>query len=324
MPGPKNKASGLKKKGKLVPRMATPSIATNEDTTFGPTTAPVRYTDEYILQIQEAAKREFEGGGDQATALHAFWEIAFELGKLAGREEGFKEGKNKAEVEKRQTAYEDGKRHGFQDGYESARDDAFAKMAMTTNMGTQTDTPLPATCTCVDVGIGLDAVGTPATATVYTQESIGTQTVVDNSTSTASTHFSWADDAAEIPIASPLPLQQAPRDFSALRSGSRKPFSTLQRRYHRSRGVQRTCQPFRPFPMQRTYGTPPIRNSPPLVTHYHPSGIKPGKSAITIPIRSSTRPIQPALQLDWDQDPRLCELGRVLGTLGWVRRCQFV
>ena len=173
------------------------------------------------------------------------------------------------------------------------------------------------TRTFVDMEIGPDVIVTPMANTTHTHESLSMQMTIDNSPPTISTQFSWADDAASIPITSLLLQKQTSRDFSALRSDSTKPFSTLQHRYQWSRGIQRTHQRARMFPVQQTYNSWP-RKSPPLVTHYHLSGARPGRPAITTPIHSVS-----VSHLDWDQDPRLRELGRVLGTLGWVRQAQF-
>jgi hypothetical protein len=181
---------------------------------------------------------------------------------------------------------------------------------------------MSATRTFVDVEIGPDVTTTPVTATTCTHESIVTQTAIDNSLSMeppTSTQFSWAEDAASIPIMSPLTQTPATRDFSALQSESAKPFCTLQHCYHQSRGRPRTRRQFYTFPIHRNYLIQQPQH-PPLITCYHPSG----KPAMTTPIRSpSQMPIKTVSQLDWDQDPRLRELGRVLGTLGWVRQGQF-
>jgi hypothetical protein len=177
------------------------------------------------------------------------------------------------------------------------------------------------------IGIGSDIVQEPDEATPRKHGSIGTQTTVDELLPTKPLMpmpFSWAEDAASIPIVSSLKPTLAPRDFSALQSKSKKPFDTLQRRHYRSQGLRRTRQHARTFSIQRTYGTPRPCNGSPLVTRYHPSGIRPDKPTVMIPIGSpSPTQCKSISQLDWDQDPRLHELARVLGTLGWVRQTQF-
>jgi hypothetical protein len=135
--------------------------------------------------------------------------------------------------------------------------------------------------------------------------------------------FSWAEDATLIPIVSTLTPTLAPHDFSALQSKSTKPFNTLQQHHYHSQGFRRTRQYVRTFLIQRTYGTPRPCNGPPLVTRYHPSGIRPDKPTVMIPIGSPSPTCKSISQLDWDQDPCLHELARVLGILGWVRQTQF-
>jgi hypothetical protein len=62
--------------------------------------------------------------------------------------------------------------------------------------------------------------------------------------------------------------------------------------------------------------------SPRVITHRHPAGITPGKPIIRV--SASAMPYHAPLltsfpMLDWDQDPRLLDLGKVLRSLGWVR-----
>jgi hypothetical protein len=133
----------------------------------------------------------------------------------------------------------------------------------------------------------------------------------------------WAEDAATLPICpshSATPLS-TPRDFSVLCTGSPQPFASLQRRRRRSpRSATSSLQNHSPRhsicrPQQKsgidfraTQRTPPSYSYPP--------------QSISIPVPTSFPPsVRPAVQfpLDWDQDPRLRDLGQVLAALGWVR-----
>ncbi|KAF8965651.1 hypothetical protein BDZ97DRAFT_1811669 [Flammula alnicola] len=116
---------------------------------------------------------------------------------------------------------------------------------------------------------------------------------------------SWADDSNSIPI---IQLIKPPRDLSCLRS-ERKPFSTIR---HRNRRCYRTARrvPIPPvhFPVPRTCTSRSIYPITPRYPHLHPSTPAP---------QPKTAPFLPPA-LDWDCDPRLSELSRVLQTLGWV------
>jgi hypothetical protein len=354
MPGPSNN----KKKASKKPATAL-CTATNipMDCT---TDVPVNIStceDAYLV-----AADAFLHAADQTKALRMLWEMAYGLGDLNGLEEGkekgleegrklgLDEGRNLGLEEGRKLGIEEGKRYymegdltrafnrgirqgkadeknrwveaGHREQDKCARDScSFASIGVGPDATS-------ATRTFVDIGIGPDVESITRTfvdveigpgitgTTTNTHELIGMQKTVDKSLAT-STRFSWADDAASIPIISSSMPTLASRDFSALRSQSKTPFGTLQRRYQRSRGIRRTRQYFRTLPAQRTY-SPWLQHNPPPITCYHPSGIRPGRHAITTPIHSVS-----TSHLDWDQDPRLHELGRVLGTLGWVRQDQF-
>src|SRR5882757_2987739 len=108
---------------------------------------------------------------------------------------------------------------------------------------------------------------------------------------TPPTPFNWADDASSLPILSSRP---PPRDLSILRSPFSKPFSSLQHRNKRSRYP--FLQPFQNFKSSST----------PCQTFSRHSFPAP---------RFSSSPIM----LNWDQDPRLSELSRVLKALGWIQ-----
>ncbi|KAJ7763746.1 hypothetical protein B0H16DRAFT_1527123 [Mycena metata] len=108
--------------------------------------------------------------------------------------------------------------------------------------------------------------------------------------------FRWADEShasLPLPAASPPPS----RDFSALRSDTvPAPFSTLQHRAHRK---HKLTQPPRSSTRHSTY----VRRHP-----ASPWSIF--RSADSQSSRGA---------LDWEHDPRLSELSRVLRSMGWAR-----
>ncbi|KDR66397.1 hypothetical protein GALMADRAFT_147985 [Galerina marginata CBS 339.88] len=112
--------------------------------------------------------------------------------------------------------------------------------------------------------------------------------------------LSWADDSASLPI---IPLIKTPRDLSGLRSNN-KPFGTIR---HRNR---------RHLENSRRRSTPPVHVPSSNTNRYIP------RSSQRYPHLSPPLPhpnVTPFLPpvLDWDGDPRLFELSRVLRSLGW-------
>ncbi|KAJ7148972.1 hypothetical protein C8R43DRAFT_1128736 [Mycena crocata] len=151
------------------------------------------------------------------------------------------------------------------------------------------------------------------------------QAVVTPSVAAVSAPISldWAEDAANLPIHLPHSATPPPaaRDFSALITGSPKPFASLQRRRRRA-----------PRPVNAPLQNPPLRHS------IHPpqkkSGIHRSVTRRTPPSHSHLPPFIPSpastsflppdgpaapFPLDWDQDPRLRDLARALTALGWVK-----
>jgi hypothetical protein len=327
MPGPGNNKKKASKKPMAIVHKATAASA--ESTTDVPA------NDFTCEKAYLAAVNAYHHATDKVKALRMLWEMAFGLGTL----EGFEEGKERGSEEGRKFGLDEGRKLGLDEGMklglEEGKRRSEGDFTKAFNQGTRQGKADErkqwveaghcdqGICTrnsssFVSIGVGPDVIRMPVVATVRTHESIGIQTAVDKSLSTeksASTQFDWADDAASIPIISPLPQAQALRDFSALRSESTKPFGTLQRRYQRSQGIRRTRQRHT-YPIQRTY-TP--QHSLPFITRYHPFGIRTGKPAITIPICSTPANTEPRC-LDWDRDPQLRDLGLILQTLGWVRQ----
>jgi hypothetical protein len=119
--------------------------------------------------------------------------------------------------------------------------------------------------------------------------------------STLSPRFVWADEPL-IPIAS---ATKTPRDLSVLSSGSQKPFSTLQRRRKRKRATH------------QIQATNPCSHQNPFTTVYTTSTQPTAYSAQHCP--ETTQPSSSRPCLDWDRDPCLVGLRRILEVLGWSR-----
>ncbi|KAJ7120477.1 hypothetical protein C8R43DRAFT_959921 [Mycena crocata] len=96
-----------------------------------------------------------------------------------------------------------------------------------------------------------------------------------------------------VPALSSTPI---PRDFSSLRTGSQRPFGTLQRRVARSRRKTQ-CKP-----------------APSPTTRRHPHDSSPVNPVPAPPKRRAHATLRRDV-LDWDQDPLLSDLGRALGAL---------
>jgi hypothetical protein len=113
-----------------------------------------------------------------------------------------------------------------------------------------------------------------------------------------STCFSWAEDAVELPLLSMAPTKQL-RDISGLRSPSKNPFSSLQRR----RKISNKKRPrfINSMPQYCCFQVFPCSHS--HFQRYHHHSEPPASTS-----------------LNWDQDPRLADLSNALQALGWVRR----
>ncbi|KAJ7286990.1 hypothetical protein C8J57DRAFT_1282461 [Mycena rebaudengoi] len=109
-------------------------------------------------------------------------------------------------------------------------------------------------------------------------------------------------------ICSPSTSPPSPRDFSALRSGTSRPFGSLQRRSRRAPRSLRTRQ----------------SGQRPFVLHIHTRHDDLFQRAAPRSKRDSYAPFSPSTPvlsqlLDWDRDPRLRGLSRALTALGWCR-----
>ena len=111
--------------------------------------------------------------------------------------------------------------------------------------------------------------------------------------------FKWADDVESVPMTSKTPTK-CTRDFSALRSSTKNPFSSL----HRRRRNRKHPRHFINFWSKSNchHSIPNCHHSP---TAYYP------------PPHHLPQP--PLVSLDWDKDPRLADLSNALHALGWVR-----
>jgi hypothetical protein len=119
-----------------------------------------------------------------------------------------------------------------------------------------------------------------------------------------SRHFDWAEDAESLPIAFQSP---PPRDLSVLRSDTPRPFDSIQRQARRRNQVRNP--PIHSFVRRGQ----PVWTAGPIITRKHPFGLGPGRPTIPSPVFQ-----EPPPKLDWDSDPRLADLNRVLRALGWA------
>ncbi|KDR77740.1 hypothetical protein GALMADRAFT_245846 [Galerina marginata CBS 339.88] len=137
--------------------------------------------------------------------------------------------------------------------------------------------------------------------------------------------FLWSDEPSDIPLLPqppPTPLSPsettAPfpaRDFSELRSGA-NPWRTL--RHRNGRDHRLSTRPF--IQPRRQYFQPPYTsNYVSNIPHAHTPCPYAHVPHPPYPSLSHPSPPDPPPPLDWDVDPRLLELSRVLKTLGWVR-----
>ncbi|KAJ7656436.1 hypothetical protein DFH06DRAFT_1199524 [Mycena polygramma] len=108
-----------------------------------------------------------------------------------------------------------------------------------------------------------------------------------------------------------------PRDFSGLRTACARPFASLQRRHRRA---NRTPTLASRFPR----GACALLKHQTVVLKFYETRPNTRRAQHPIPTPTS-RPPPPAPtfdrapRLDWDRDPRLCDLSRALTALGWVR-----
>uniref|UniRef100_A0A0W0FDK1 Essential protein Yae1 N-terminal domain-containing protein n=1 Tax=Moniliophthora roreri TaxID=221103 RepID=A0A0W0FDK1_MONRR len=229
-----------------------------------------------------------------------------------GRSAGFAEGSRALRVEAEQELHY--KRHTYyKEGFEAGTKarPAGASVAVDTS-----DLILPTFHTSCSTQTAMDIPSYTSSSTQTTSKTLTPSSSSDLSPSS----LNWAEEADTIPPAVLIPCSSPPpRNFTVLRSSqSMSPFSSLQRRTARSvRSDKRTLHRRSAAPLY-TYATHPF------ISRRHPHGIGPGKPVHTF---SHSRPphfssvVSGSLPpLDWDGDPRLTQLGRILGDLGWVRR----
>lgn len=243
-------------------------------------------------------KSEYERGRDEGLAV----------GISKGRATGYEEARLAAIEEghwRESAAYRKGHRAGWEAGKEkgiSMEKDCWMQAGHTRegqclaqhsehgDMAVQTDT-LPET-TRTSMGVQAD----PAISVSTTPQL------------TTTAPFKWADDADSIPIQSSDSLRTIlkpplPRDFSALRSGTAKPFGSLQRRYH-ARSQHRTGSYF------RRQSPPFSRNQTTRTDAYHYDS-KPF-------IQDSSLPSPQQPDSSWTKDPSCLDmLAQALHSLGW-------
>lgn len=123
----------------------------------------------------------------------------------------------------------------------------------------------------------------------------------------APSRLNWAEDAESLPIRSGGTV----RDLSCLSTGCKRPFDSIRRQARRR-------QTWNPLPTAFVRCGRPVWTTGPIVTHRHPFGLGSGKPIVSIP---SPVPQESPPKLDWDSDPRLVDLSRVLRALGWAPMC---
>ncbi|KAJ7851172.1 hypothetical protein B0H14DRAFT_3662545 [Mycena olivaceomarginata] len=217
------------------------------------------------------------------THAASLWQCALDIGFSAGRYLAMqavrKEGEALGFEKGKAEGLSEGKRLGFVAGREFGEKQATKLNAPTAELS---PSPHPSP-TSVDISVQTDA---PPIAT------------------SAATRipFVWADDDYT-PDSTSIPLP-APRDFSALRSNSNAttPFASLQFR------ARRKHKPVR-APRGSAAHTASRRQ------HYAPTPIYRLTTAALAP-----KPTCVSISaLDWDHDPRLTDLSRVLRLMGWAR-----
>ncbi|KAG5633512.1 hypothetical protein H0H81_007204 [Sphagnurus paluster] len=291
-------------------------------------TAPTNDTaDQFRIaaeRLLRSTKRD-QPFSDYMQALRILWDSALEIGLSIGFGEGAKSAAEKG-LELGAQKVVDAFRTGFEAG-KATFDDKMAEIWIEARddgreeerewwmgMGHSLDNGRCTAHQPETIDIGSQTI--PCTGA----EMADTAAQTDDGTTTSAPGdgpLSWADDAdTTIPVlpASNTTTPARPtteRDISVLSSGSAAPFSSLQRRTRRSHHrFSRT--PRQQFTRHTRYENEPIR------TYSHPTGVGQGKPVFVInsapPTTSPTN-----RRLDWDQDPRLCDLGRLLRGLGWIR-----
>jgi len=262
--------------------------------------------DDYASAYMRAVDFAAELGDTLAAHL---WQQALEIGLRAGRgnvdavtsdarEEGMRKGREMGLSDGLKEGLGEGKRLGFVAGRNFGEKQA-AKLSNTpvpehvlVDVGTDSlvvelNPSLPPSSSPVDASTQTDTL--PATVTPLTALSLP---------------FTWADEA-DTPDPTPG-SPRMPRDFSALRSDSASltPFSTLQYRVRRKQKSARASRPSAfPSTSRRQY----------------PTSATPIRRAAAASFASKSFRFAPTSSLDWDRDPRLSDLNRVLRSLGWRR-----
>lgn len=199
----------------------------------------------------QVALATYTKAGNKTAAMRRLWNVAYEMGRkvaeaavLVGEEvkaePAVKGKKNKQMEEAKKVSFAEGRQAGFEEGRDSALTmDAFdvsfqsgkiAGHASGMEMGREaeekrwTDAGHFANGTCRAFDTQIPSPIPSAPFLVTKMDIPGT--------------FNWADDAESLPIHTIPSTVREPRDFSGLRTGSTKPFDTLQRRHARHHGAQ--------------------------------------------------------------------------------------
>ncbi|KAJ6559014.1 hypothetical protein B0H10DRAFT_2087884 [Mycena sp. CBHHK59/15] len=241
---------------------------------------------------------EWMGGDSLEKSISKLWETAAAIGVRLGREESEVAAEKEMDTMAKQLEQE--RVWGFDVGWKLCSE---LQQPRASQASLVLPSPSSPCSLSADVAV---AIAAPVTA------------------SAAHAPLDWAEDSAALPT-SPLCSESppsTPRDFSALITGSPQPFASLQRRRRRSTRPVTSSSLQNHSPQKHSIRRPQKksaihtapRHTPPTCSHPPPS----------IPFRAPTSfppPDRPAVQfpLDWDQDPRLRDLGQALAALGWVR-----
>ncbi|KAJ7116667.1 hypothetical protein C8R44DRAFT_793038 [Mycena epipterygia] len=277
-----------------------------------------------VIETLESAAEEYIVE-DLHHAIRQVWEVALRIGVKHGQQEARQAHTN--------TTAELGRKRvwGFDVGWALAREMEQSRRSSEASKASIPEPSLPSLSSVSTVATQTDPVTlhSPASDSTPTLSSPPPSHPVTDPPPSADNDGSdldvevWHVAPERLPADSSPPSPSPatfPRDFSDLRTGTSRPFASLQRRRKR---VPRT-------PGSRS--SPPRRSRAPqtIVLNIYDSRPKklraryadPPDPPLSIPASYSYPPAPPNdkdPRLDWVHDPRLRDLSRALTALGWVR-----
>ncbi|KAJ7678191.1 hypothetical protein DFH06DRAFT_1168122 [Mycena polygramma] len=265
--------------------------------------------DSVIYNVEMAAEEYIVE--DLRRSIREVWEVALRIGVKHGQRQARQTHVNTTKELEQERVW------GFDVGWTLATEKCVLKASKQCVPGPT----LPSLCTVSTVATQTDPLPlcspasnpTPASPSLPIPESRNAIPAADNDLDTEIWH-----EALELPPndqrSPPSPLTFT-RDFSDLRTGLAPPFASLRRRHRRA-----TRTPSSTPPNPRRSRTPQT-----IVLKIYDTKPKTMRAKYPIlPIPTSRPPplastYDKAPRLDWDRDPRLCDLSRALTALGWVR-----